>query len=79
MRISTKELRQLRLAGCYGIMIPDFSAVEVGDMFGIDNEEYLIVDKQSLSRYTDGIYAGRPAWIQLRGFNPNTHPNIEGV
>jgi hypothetical protein len=71
MKIEVKDVYQMRLAGALGIMIPDFTAVEVGEKFTIGNEDYLIVDKQSLSRYTDGVYAGRPAWIQLRGFNPD--------
>lgn len=74
-KLNMKDIRQMRLAGCYGLMIPDYAAVEIGEYVTIDNEDYMIVDKQSLSKYTDGVYAGRPAWIQLRGFKPEEGKN----
>lgn len=51
-----------------GVEVDDYADYEIGDTITIDGEDYTIVRIESLSKYTDGVYEGRPAFLVLRGF-----------
>ncbi len=48
------------------VEVDDWETYNVGDCITIDGQEYMVVQKHSLSRFLDGIVVGRPAILYLR-------------